>query len=153
VTAAADASIADRLALADLINAYVDWIDTKRWERLGDFFTEDAVVWWNPVTSTSGRGAIIARVRQMLDTDEIVTYHHVAAFTPTIDGDRAAAAVRIRAMHNGVGSRAGRYWESLAVQTTHFARTASGWRCSGFEWRVVVGLGSMDLFDGLRPEA
>ena len=38
------------------------------------------------------------------------------------------------------------------VQTTSLLRTPAGWRCSGFSWRVVVGLGSMDLFEGLRPD-
>jgi ketosteroid isomerase-like protein len=145
--------LADRLALIDLVNRYVDLIDAKQFELLDDFFTDDAVVWWNAESSTSGRAPIVAHMRRMLDTDEIVTYHHVAAFTPVVDGDEAEAAVRVRAMHNGVGPRAGRFWESLAVQTTHFVRTADGWRCRGFEWRVVVGLGSLDLFDGLRPES
>jgi ketosteroid isomerase-like protein len=132
------------------MNNYVDAIDAKDWGRLDDFFTEDAVVWWNPESSTAGRAPILGRMRQMLDTDEIVTYHHVASFTPAVSGDTAVAPVRIRAMHNGAGPRQGRFWESLAVQTTHLVRTSTGWRCSGFSWRVVVGLGSMDLFDGLR---
>jgi len=144
--------VADRLAIIDLINEYADLIDAKRWERLDDFFTDDAVVWWNPERSTAGRTGIMDNMRQMLGTDDIVTYHHVASFTPIVHGDTADASIRIRAMHNGTGPRAGRFWESLAVQTTHFVRTPSRWRCSGFEWRVVVGLGSMDLFEGLRPE-
>jgi hypothetical protein len=143
--------VSDRLAIVDLINRYVDAIDAKRWDQLEDFFTEDAVVWWNPESSTSGRAPILERMRLMLGTDEIVTFHHVASFTPSISGDVAEAVVRIRAMHHGVGSRTGRFWESLAVQTTSFVRTSAGWRCPGFSWRVVVGLGSMDLFDGLRP--
>jgi ketosteroid isomerase-like protein len=143
--------VSDRLAIIDLMNSYVDAIDAKSWDRLDDFFTEDAVVWWNAESSTHGRGPILERMRQMLDTDDIVTYHHVASFTPSISGDTAEAPVRIRAMHHGVDSRAGRFWESLAVQTTHLARTSAGWRCSGFSWQVVVGLGSMDLFEGLRP--
>jgi ketosteroid isomerase-like protein len=144
--------LGDRLAITDLINFYVDAIDAKQWPRLGDFFTEDAVVWWNPENSTTGRGPIIDRMRLMLGTEDIVTYHHVAAFTPVIDGDTAEAAVRLRAMHHGVGSRSGRFWESLAVQTSHLVRTDAGWRCRGFEWKVVVGLGSMDLFSGLKPK-
>jgi len=31
-------------------------------------------------------------------------------------------------------------------------RTPAGWRCRGYEWTVVVGLGSLDLFEGLRPQ-
>jgi ketosteroid isomerase-like protein len=145
-------TVLDRLAIIDLINSYVDAIDAKHWDRLDDFFTEDAVVWWSPEAFTCGRGPIIDRMRLMLGTEEIITYHHVASFTPRIEGDRAEAAIRLRAMHNGVGSRNGRFWESLAIQTSHLIRTDAGWRCSGFEWRVVVGLGSMDLFAGLRPE-
>jgi ketosteroid isomerase-like protein len=142
----------DRLAIVDLINDYVDATDAKRWDRLEQFFTEDAVVWMNPQMSITGRRAIVNYTSQMLGTDDIVTYHHVASFTPKIDGDTAEAAVRIRAMHNGVGPRAGRFWESLAVQYTHLVRTPDGWRCRGYEWKVVVGLGSLDLFDGLRPK-
>jgi ketosteroid isomerase-like protein len=147
-----DIAIADRLAIIDLINRYFDATDAKRWDLLEDCYTDDAVVWWTPEKSTTGRAGIVGYTRSMLDTDEIVTYHHVASFTPVIDGDTAEAAVRVRAMHNGVGPRAGRFWESLAIQNTHVVRTADGWRCSGYEWRVVVGLGSLDLFDGLRPQ-
>jgi hypothetical protein len=142
----------DRLAIVDLINYYADALDAKRWDLIDDFFTDDAVVWWNADLYTSGRDGIVTRMRQMLGTDEIITYHHVASFTPVVDRDLAEASVRIRAMHYGVGPRAGRYWESLGRQETQFARTPDGWRCRGFTWRVVVGLGSMDLFEGLRPE-
>ena len=145
-------AVSDRLAVIDLINFYVDAIDGKRWEQLDDFFTEDAVVWWNQDASTSGRGPIVDRMRSMLGTEDIVTYHHVANFTPVLSGDHAEAAVRLRAMHHGVGARSGRFWESLAIQSTHLVRTPQGWRCRGFEWKVVVGLGSMDLFEGLRPQ-
>jgi SnoaL-like protein len=144
--------ISDRFAITDLLIGYFDATDAKRWDVVEDFYTEDALVWWNPERSTSGRSAIVGFTRAMLGSDDIVTYHHVGAFTPVIDGDTAEAPVRVRAMHNGVRSRAGRFWESLALQDTHLVRTADGWRCSGYEWKVLVGLGSLDLFDGLRPE-
>jgi ketosteroid isomerase-like protein len=147
------AAIADRLAIIDLVNGYFDATDAKRWDAVEDFYTDDAVVWWNPERSTTGRTGIVGFTRAMLGTDDIVTYHHVASFTPVVDGDTADAPVRVRAMHHGVGPRAGRYWESLAIQHSHFVRTVDGWRCTGYEWQVVVGLGSMDLFDGLRPNA
>ena len=147
------AAIADRLAIVDLVNGYFAATDAKRWDVVEDFYTDDAVVWWNPERSTTGRTGIVGFTRAMLGTDDIVTYHHVASFTPVIHGDTADAPVRVRAMHQGVGPRAGRFWESLAIQHTQFVRTADGWRCTGYEWRVVVGLGSMDLFDGLRPDA
>ena len=142
---------ADRFAIIDLVNGYFAATDAKQWVDVEDFYTDDAVVWFNPQSSKTGRSAIVGFTRAMLGSDEIVTYHHVASFTPFVHGDTAEAAVRVRAMHNGVGSRAGRFWESLAIQDTHLVRTPDGWRCRGYEWKVVVGLGSLDLFDGLRP--
>ena len=65
---AADA-VADRLALIDLVNRYVDMIDAKQFEALDDWFTEDATVWWNPESSTTGRAPIVAHMRRMLDTE------------------------------------------------------------------------------------
>jgi ketosteroid isomerase-like protein len=144
--------ITDRLTIVDLVNGYFAATDAKDWEAVADFYTDDATVWWNPQDSTTGRAGIVGFTRAMLGTDEIVTYHHVASFKPVIDGDSAEAPVRVRAMHNGVGSRGGRFWESLAIQNTHLVRTPEGWRCRGYEWRVVVGLGSLDLFEGLRPQ-
>ena len=144
--------ITDRLAVVDLVNHYFAATDAKDWEAVADFYTDDATVWWNPQDSTTGRANIVGFTRAMLGTDEIVTYHHVGSFTPLIDGDTAEAPVRVRAMHHGVGSRTGRFWESLALQNTHLVRTHQGWRCRGYEWTVVVGLGSLDLFEGLRPQ-
>ena len=152
MTFAENDAVADRLAIIDLVNLYFDATDAKRWDFVEECYTADAVVWWTTEKSTSGRAEIVGYTRSMLDTDEIVTYHHVASFTPTIRGDVAEAAVRVRAMHNGAGPRAGRFWESLAIQNTHLARTADGWRCSGYEWQVVLGLGCLDLFDGRWPQ-
>jgi ketosteroid isomerase-like protein len=140
-----------RLAIVDLVNGYFAATDAKCWDAVADFYTDDAVVWWNPQRRAAGRAAIVGFTRAMLGSDEIVTYHYVASFTPRIDGDTAEAPVRVRAMHHGVGARAGRFWESLAIQDTHHVKTRDGWRCRGYEWKVIVGLGSMDLFDGLRP--
>jgi hypothetical protein len=146
-------AIADRLAIIDLVNGYVDMLDAKRWDLFDSFFTADAVAWMNPQRRLDGRDAIHAFTSGMLGDAEIVTYHHAASFTPVIRGDTAHAAVRIRAMHSGVGARKGRFWESLAVQESSFVRTPDRWRFSGFEWRVVVGLGSLGLFDGLWPKS
>ena len=80
----------------------------------------------------------------MVGNDEIVTYHHVATMTPVIDGDTAEVTVRVRAMHNGVGRRAGRFYESLAVQPTRLIRTPDGWRINHRDWLIQVKLGRLE---------
>ncbi len=148
VSNAADPNaIADRLAIIDLMNRYVDDIDGKRWDTMGEFFSEDAVVRWSPERSMQGRSAIVDTTRQRLDTDEVITYHFVGNFSPVISGDTAEADIRVRAMHNGAGRRTGRFYESLGFQGSRFVKTPEGWRCNYYEWRVAVKLGSMDVFD------
>jgi hypothetical protein len=67
--------------------------------------------------------------------------------SPVIDGDRAEVTVRVRAMHHGVGPRAGKFYESLGVQPTTLVRTTEGWRISHHDWNIVIKLGSLeDLF-------
>jgi hypothetical protein len=62
-------------------------------------------------------------------------------------GDTAEVKARVRAMHYGLGPRAGKFYESLAVQPTELVRTPAGWRISHHEWVIVAKLGSMeDLF-------
>jgi len=86
-------------------------------------------------------------MQHMSGSDEIVTYHHVAAMTPVVDGDTAAVVARVRAMHHGTGPRAGKFYESLATQPTQLVRTQEGWRIAHHEWVISVKLGSMeDLF-------
>ena len=69
-------------------------------------------------------------MQHMIGSDEIVTYHHVASMTPVVDGDTAEVVARVRAMHHGVGPRAGKFYESLGVQPTRLVRTPEGWRIS-----------------------
>ena len=147
MTPAQAQALADRIALGDLMNRYVDLLDGKHWAGLEQVFTEDAAAHWGPGRSLRGRAAIVAAMRQRLESDAIVTFHHLGSFTPAIEGDTARADVRIRAMHWGVGPRAGRFYESLGTQVTGFARRPEGWRCCDYEWRIAVKLGSMDVFE------
>ena len=110
------AAIADRLAIIDLVNGYFAATDAKRWDAVEDFYTDDAVVWCNPERSNDGPHgdrrlhALDARHRR---------HRHLpphGSFTPVIDGDTADAPVRVRAMHTVWVRRAGRFWESLAIQ-------------------------------------
>jgi hypothetical protein len=91
-----------------------------------------------------GRSHVVAAMRHMVGSDEIVTHHHVASMAPVIDGDTAKVDVRVRAMHYGVGPRAGKLYESLAIQSTYLVRTPEGWRCRHHDWLIVAKLGNME---------
>lgn len=139
--------IADRLAVEDVVRRYFELVDTKEWDRFDEVLTDDTTARWTPESMVEGRSALVAATRHMVGSDEVVTFHHVATMTPVIDGDTAEVAVRVRAMHYGMGPRDGKFYESLAVQPTRLRRTPEGWRISHHDWNIVAKLGSMpELF-------
>jgi SnoaL-like protein len=142
--------LADRLAVADVIVRYFELVDAKGWDLMDEVFTEDTTARWTPDSVMQGRAAVVGAMRHMSGSAEIVTYHHVAAMTPVVDGDAAEVTVRVRAMHHGTGRREGKFYESLAVQPTRLVRTPDGWRIAHHDWVIAVKHGSMD--DLFAPE-
>ena len=139
--------IVDRLAVQDVVRRYFEIVDTKAWDHFDEVVTDATTARWTPTSVVEGRAALVAATRHMVGSDEVVTHHHVAVMSPVIDGDRAEVTARVRAMHYGLGPRAGKFYESLAVQPTVLVRTEAGWRISHHEWNIVVKLGSLeDLF-------
>jgi SnoaL-like protein len=139
--------LADRLAVADVVMQWFALVDAKAWDRMDEVLTEDTTAQWTADNVVRGRDALVAATRHMVGNDEVVTFHHVAAMTPVVDGDTAEVTARVRAMHYGLGPRQGRFYESLGLQPTRLVRTPEGWRIAHHEWEAVVKLGSMeDLF-------
>jgi SnoaL-like domain len=145
--------IVDRIAIIDSVNKHFDDVDFKNFDGFKSFYTEDVeVIWASPTgvpKTARGLNELMGMTRKMLAHDEIVTCHQVFNFTPTITGDTATANIRIRAMHKGIGSREGLFYESLGFQTTGFVRSADGWKCNTYEWKIVEKYGSFELFAGL----
>ncbi len=136
--------LADRLAVTDVVIRYFELVDAKDWDRMHEVFTEDTTTRWTPDRLVEGRDAVVGASRHMVGSDEIVTYHHVASMAPVVDGDTADVTARVRAMHYGVGPRAGKFYESLGVQPTRLVRTPEGWRIQHHDWLISVKLGSME---------
>jgi len=141
------AALADRLAVADVVVRYFELVDTKQWDQMHEVFTEDTTARWTADSVMEGRDSVVGAMRHMSGSDEIVTYHHLGAMTPVVDGDSAEVVAHVRAMHHGLGPRAGKFYESLATQPTRLVRTAEGWRIAHHDWVIAVKLGNMeDLF-------
>jgi hypothetical protein len=137
--------IADQLAVAGVVLHYFELVDAKAWERMDEVFTDDTTARWTPDAVVEGRDGVVGAMRHMVGSDEIITFHHVSAMVPVVDGDEADVSPRVRAMHYGLGARAGQFYESLAVQPTHLVRTPAGWRIKHHDWNISVKLGDFDL--------
>ena len=138
------AMLADRMAITDVMVRYFELVDAKGWEHMHEVFTDDTTTRWTPDSLVEGRDNIVGAMRHMIGSDEIVTYHHVASMAPVVNDDTADLSVRVRAMHHGVGPRAGQYYESLGIQPTHLVRTTDGWRIKHHEWLIAVKLGDRE---------
>jgi len=138
------ATIADRMAVTDVVLRYFELVDAKDWDHMHEVLTEDTTARWRPDSLVEGRAALVDATRHMVGSDEIVTYHHVASMTPVIDGDTAEVTVRVRAMHYGIGPRDGTFYESLGIQPTRLVRTPEGWRISHHDWQIAAKLGAME---------
>jgi hypothetical protein len=123
---------------------YFALVDAKAWDLMDEVFTDDTTTRWTADNLVEGRDSIVGAMRHMIGSDEIVTYHHVASMTPVVDGDTAEVTARVRAMHHGVGPRAGQFYESLGVQPTRLVRTPQGWRIQHHEWQITVMLGNRE---------
>jgi ketosteroid isomerase-like protein len=140
-------ALADRLAVTDVVVRWFELVDAKAWDRMHEVLTDDTTARWTPEVLVQGRDAVVAATQHMIASDEIVTFHHVATMVPVVDGDTAEVTARVRAMHHGLGPRAGKFYESLGRQPTRLVRTPEGWRIAHHEWEAVVKLCSMaDLF-------
>jgi hypothetical protein len=137
------ATIADRLAVADVVLRYFELVDAKDWEHFDEVLTTDTTARWTPDALVQGRAKLVDATRHMIGSDEIVTFHHVAAMAPVVDGDTAEVTARVRAMHHGRGSRDGAFYESFGIQPTTLVRTPEGWRISHHEWQIAVKQGDM----------
>lgn len=83
--------IGDRMAIEQLLVAYVDAVDTKQWDRLDDVFTPDAVI---DYSSTGGPDASgdWSRMKPWLESSLAMftrTQHLLGKTLMTLDGDRA----------------------------------------------------------------
>jgi len=141
------AVLTDRLAVADVVVRYFALVDAKAWDRMDEVLTDGTTARWTADRLVEGRDGVVAAMRHMIGSDEVVTHHLVAAMAPDVDGDTAEVTARARAMHYGLGPRAGRSYESLGVQPTTLVRTPEGWRISHHEWQITAKLGDMaELF-------
>jgi hypothetical protein len=142
------AMLADRMAITAVVLRYFELVDAKDWQHMHEVLTEDTTARWTPTALVEGRANLVAATQHMVGSDEIVTFHHVASMAPDVHGDTADVTVRVRAMHYGLGPRAGKFYESLAIQPTRLVRTPDGWRIEHHDWLISVKLGSMEeLFE------
>ena len=135
----------DRLAVAELFNAYADALDKRAWSDLDDVFDPEVTVDYAGAYSIEGRTKVVAMIRSYLDpcgpTQHLMGNHRAA-----ITGDTAAASVKMRVHHVGAADRSALTYECFGWYFAGAVRTAQGWRIGSWRQEVTHQLGTMDVF-------
>ena len=141
-TDASTATLADRLAITDVLVRYFELVDAKGWDHMHEVFTADTTAPLDAGLAGGGprqhRRCHAAHDRQRRDRHLPPRREHGARSSTAT---RAEVTVRVRAMHHGVGS-AGRPVLREPRRPAHPAGADAGrWRIAHHEWQIVVKLG------------
>src|SRR5579863_1084413 len=85
-------ALSDRDAICEVKARYCRLLDTKQWDAWGDLFTEDFVLDTSEgggPPAITGRAAVVAMVREAIETTR--TAHHVHSPEIVVTGDTARA--------------------------------------------------------------
>ena len=119
-----DDSIADQLAISDVLIRYATALDTRDWDLLRTCFTDDCVCDYDPVGPREGYADFEALARGYLSplpaTQHLVTNHVIE-----ISGDTASARSYAHAMHVAT---TGAQFVIAGTYEDELVRTGDGWR-------------------------
>jgi hypothetical protein len=121
--------LADRAEIADVIERYFVALDERDWAGLDAVFAPGATLVYDmgaPARST--HPAMVELFRRFCDRF-VLTQHLASAPLVELDGDRARARTKLRALHvqeDAAGAR--NAWVVHGVYRDVLARGAAGWR-------------------------
>lgn len=118
-------TIADRMAITDLLTRYAHAVDTKDWELYRTVFTPDARIDYSTAGGPNGDlDTVVEQLSKALELFER-TQHFISNIGVDFDGDRA----RVRAMFlNPMIVSPGKRFYCGGWYHHELARTSDGWR-------------------------
>ena len=137
----------DRWDITEVFNRYAAAIDERRWDEMIKLYMPDATA-EQPEGSALLKGpeAIIAMISTAIDWLG-PTHHSLSNYIVNVDGDRAEASCYVRGYHAGAREHADKFEETLGKLSATLVRTPDGWRISHFVERIMLMLGTTEIFD------
>src|SRR5947209_16565756 len=99
----ADAAIADRLAIRELVDRYAFAVDARDWELYRRVFTPDAQVDYTDSGGPAGDVESIAAWLAEALTPFVALQHNMTSHMAEVDGDVARACTYFMAFHTTLG--------------------------------------------------
>ena len=122
--------MSDRFEIQDLIVGYCYAVDTRDWDTLDRYFTDDAVIDYSEMVGVVGSLADIKAFLSASLTPNLAFQHAVSTTRYQIAGDRAQTKT---ACYNPMTVSNGETTDTLVFGLWYhhdFVRTAQGWKIS-----------------------
>jgi 3-phenylpropionate/cinnamic acid dioxygenase small subunit len=115
-------TLADRLAVNDVLIAYATAVDGRDWDLLASCFLPDADIVYEPVGRFDGCAALAAAMRASLEG--VTTQHIITNVAVELDGNRASTRCYGHAQHG----RDGEYFTTGATYVDDLVKVDDAWR-------------------------
>lgn len=140
----------DHAAIAQVIQRYFDALDEKRYERLDEVFTADAVLRYSIDESTGPAATVAQLMARMRPFNQGFRFTQHLGGLPgiEIEGDAASARTNLRALHvqqRRDGTRS--TWTVFGVYRDRLVRTPHGWRIAERVFRALHVEGTLQPLD------
>jgi hypothetical protein len=139
----------DRVAVIDILDAYAEAIDRRRFSDLETLFTEDIAFDYGPDWQIVGRREAIDRIADSLAHCGR-TQHLLGNYRVKLDGDVATSGCYMRAFHVGIGVAEGKTYEMAGHCRDAFVCHDGVWKMSSRVGRMIFETGSRQV---LNPAA
>jgi hypothetical protein len=134
----------DRIAVIDVLDAYAEAIDRRRFADLKELFTEDIEFDYGPDWKIFGRQEAIDRIADSLATCGR-TQHLLGNYRVKLDGDQASSGCYMRAFHVGIGAAAGMTYEMAGHCRDAFVYRDGLWKMSRRVGRMIFETGAPEV--------
>ena len=142
-------SLADKLAIIELLNRFGMAIDLRDWESFHSLFTEEVEFDYSSIGEVAGTlhpDDITNTARRDLGgfeaTQHVITNHQVQ-----LSEDRATCYAQVRAMHLLPNDKTESLLETGGYYTAELVRIDSNWKIQNWKFTILWSNGDLELFD------
>lgn len=142
-------SLADRLAIIELLNRFGIAIDLRDWETFHSLFAEEVEFDYSSigeVAVTLHPDDITKTARKDLGGFQ-ATQHGITNHQVQLSGDNATCYAHVRAMHFLPNNKSESMLEIGGYYTAKLVRIDSNWKIQSWKFIILWSKGDLELFD------
>lgn len=151
-----DDLLREHLDIERLYVLYCDLVDSKRFDKLGDVFMDEAT---GDYTQALGPGVISPDLKSLIASMHLnlgegsncgPTHHNVGNFSIHINGHSATTKVHYYTVHRGINDYAGQLYSMWGQYEDLLEKTSAGWRVKCRVYKCFLSEGPSGVVSASR---